>query len=235
MREPDYSILSKLRAPTSQNAKLRKSIVGQTFGRLTIYALMGHERTRQAMSFWLCRCRCNNFRIVAKGKLTSGRTISCGCYKKELLKSGAMSRSHGLSKTRLYRIWGWIYTRCYNHNSENYPDYGGRGIQMCDRWLIFQTFREDVGEPPSDKHSIDRIDVNGNYEPSNWRWATQIEQARNKRNNHLITANGETRCLAAWAELTGLKQGLIARRIRRGWPVDEALEFKERKRRRKSL
>lgn len=227
MREPNFSILKKLRPPTAKKNR-RKSLVGLTFGRLTVFGLMGHAQSREAMTYWLCRCLCGNWRIVPKHKLTLSRIKSCGCYKTELLHSGKMSRSHGRSKSRLYCIWGWMFTRCYNPKCENYLDYGGRGIKVCDQWLTFENFRADMGEPPSSKHSIDRVDVNGNYEPSNCRWANPVEQARNKRNNRFITANGETHCLSEWAEITGLKSGLIARRLRRNWPSDEALEFKER-------
>ena len=117
--------------------------------------------------------------------------------------------------------------RCYNPKSEAYADYGGRGITVCDRWRGangLKHFIEDMGRRPSSAHSVDRVDNDGNYEPSNCRWATAKEQCRNRRNNNLFTYNGRTECIAVWAEITGLPYGIIDYRIRTlRWSVDRAL------------
>ncbi len=121
---------------------------------------------------------------------------------------------HGLRGCPEYKIWAAVKTRCHNANVNNYQNYGGRGIQMCERWENdFRTFLEDMGPRPSPKHSIDRIDNNGNYEPNNCRWATHIEQRRNTRRNHYLTYKSETLTLVEWSERTGIKAPTIRARI----------------------
>lgn len=227
--QTDITIPSHLRPPTSQNRKLRKSIVGQKFNRLTVYGLVGFTKTRQSISHWLCRCKCGNFSIVAKPKLLKGTTKSCGCQNLKELR--ALSTTHGMSQTRIFRIWVGMQSRCYDPNCESFKDYGARGITICDRWRGsqgFTNFLTDMGQPTTDQHSIDRKENNGNYEPANCKWSDRYEQARNNRHNHYLTAQGETYCASQWAEITGIKSGLILARIRRGWSAEEALKFKER-------
>lgn len=114
--------------------------------------------------------------------------------------------------------------RCHNPKDKFYSDYGGRGIEVCDRWKeSFDNFIFDMGNRPSSKHSIDRIDVNGDYEPTNCRWADAVQQGRNKRNNRRIILGNETRCLSEWSEITGLKAHTIAMRLKLGWGVEKAL------------
>lgn len=128
------------------------------------------------------------------------------------------------------RSWTHIKQRCYNPRNRKYPHYGGRGIRMCDRWLnSFAAFAADMGPRPSPKHSIDRIDVNGNYEPGNCRWATVLEQARNNRRTVNVTAFGRTQCIAAWASELGLDRVTLARRIAAGLSVEAALTIKPSK------
>jgi hypothetical protein len=126
-----------------------------------------------------------------------------------------------------------MWSRCTNKNAHQFKNYGARGITVCDRWKDFWAFIDDMGERPTASHSIDRIDVNGNYEPSNCRWATSTQQNRNRRNNSLLEFNGETKCLAAWAEERGIKQTTLLRRLERGRTVAEALavsgEYKRKK------
>ncbi len=225
MPELNLTILSKLRQPTAKRVK-RVSIVGQKFHRLTVYALMGYIRTRQQISYWLCRCECGNWSVVARPKLQKGYIKSCGCYNLE--QAPLRSRTHGMRRTRTYGIWVGMISRCHNLNDENYPNWGGRGIYVCDRWRYsFENFFADMGEPPA-KHSIDRTDNDGPYSPENCEWADKYRQARNTRRNHYLTAQGQTYCAAEWAVMTGISSMLILRRIRRGWNPDEALEFKER-------
>jgi hypothetical protein len=123
--------------------------------------------------------------------------------------------------------------RCGNPSDVNYRHYGGRGIVVCGRWLeSFKNFMKDMGEPPTPKHTLERIDNDDNYRPSNCRWATRKDQARNKRNNHLITHDGRTQCLAAWAEELGIESSLLRYRLKR-WPIEKALTIQVKKQGRK--
>lgn len=138
---------------------------------------------------------------------------------------GNAIRTHGMSGTRIYRIWSGIHTRCYNKNEKIYPYYGGRGIGMCDRWRdSFESFYEDVGDPPSELYSMDRYpDQDGNYEPGNVRWATDEQQGRNKRNNIYFEHNDQVKTVGEWAEITGLSYGTVWSRIKRGLSSNEVL------------
>lgn len=125
-----------------------------------------------------------------------------------------------------YSPWSAMIQRCLNPSCRAYPQYGGRGITVCDRWRnSFEDFLADIGPRPGMDYSIDRIDVNGNYEPGNCRWATSKTQNRNRRNNRLIEIDGNSGCSSEWAEKTGLKEATITQRINRGWPVEKAIEL----------
>lgn len=139
------------------------------------------------------------------------------------LKVKVRGTIHGKSKTKEYFIWSGIMQRCLNPKSPAYHHYGGRGITVCRRWRSFQNFIEDVGEAPTPKHSIDRIDNNGSYEPGNVRWATQKEQMNNTRMNRFITHKGKTMTIAQWAEHLGMKHSKLYARIQDNWSVEDAL------------
>ena len=128
-----------------------------------------------------------------------------------------------MSKTTTYKSWCHMKERCLNEGNQDYPDYGGRGIQVCDRWLSFENFYADMGEKPRGRYSIDRLDTDGGYEPSNCRWATDKQQARNKRNNRAIEFNGRTQLLVEWSQETGVRQETIRYRLKHGWSVADAL------------
>lgn len=133
-------------------------------------------------------------------------------------------KHHYKSRTTEYKTWSGLRTRCYNKDSRPYKYYGGRGIYVCDRWLeSFQNFLEDMGEKPSRKHSLDRIDNNKGYYKENCRWATYKQQMRNVSNNRNITINGRTQCLSAWAEETGLNKFTIRSRLERGVKPEDAI------------
>lgn len=139
-----------------------------------------------------------------------------------------MTVTHGEAghgrETPEWRCWRGMRERCIHPQHRQYSDYGGRGITICDAWLhSYEQFLADVGRKPTPAHSIDRIDVNGNYEPGNVRWSTSGEQQRNTRSNRLETYNGETLCLADWADRTGIRSGTILARLNRGWSVERSL------------
>lgn len=133
-----------------------------------------------------------------------------------------MSKKHGMCYTPTWSSWRSMRKRCLDPNTNVYKNYGGRGINICDRWSVFANFLQDMGERPEGT-TLDRIDNNGNYCPENCRWATLTEQCRNRRNNAWVTLNGETLCVTEWAELLGVKVSTLKERIRRGHrTVEEA-------------
>ncbi len=175
---------------------------------------------------WIVRCECGRETLVRGERLRSGATRSCGCKKGEFVSQ--VHKTHGEAHhgkaTPEYRAWGAMKSRCYYEKDVGYPDYGGRGIVVCERWLnSFEAFLADMGRRPSPEHSLERKDVNGNYEPGNCVWATLVEQGRNRRVNHVLSFRGQEKCIAAWAEELGLKPVTIANRLRRGWTVERAL------------
>lgn len=166
----------------------------------------------------LCRCECGIEKLVNKYNLITGKSVSCGCANKGPIK-------HGLAKTPEYQIWKAMKARCYGVNHKNYAEYGGRGIKVCDRWRdSFETFYRDMGERPSKRHSIDRVDSNGDYSPDNCRWANQVEQTRNTRRNALLTYNGETKTIAEWADITGILSSTLYHRVYAGWTPEKTIE-----------
>lgn len=130
--------------------------------------------------------------------------------------------THGQSKTPVYKVWHAMRQRCEDSSVKNYADYGGRGIKVCERWGRFENFIADMGPRP-DGMSLDRIDNDGDYEPSNCRWATRTEQNRNSRRNKSLSFGGETLCIAAWAEKTGIDEASIRQRLAAGWPIERTL------------
>ena len=154
-------------------------VVGQKFGRYLVIA-KSDKRSKAMKQMVLCRCDCGVEKEVVVSNLKSGSSKSCGCLKAE--KTGERRRKHGFSKTTMYHRYRHMIQRCYIPTNSEYRNYGGRGIKVCDRWLnSFENFYSDMGERPKGK-TLDRINVNGNYEPTNCRWATPTEQEQNKRN-----------------------------------------------------
>ncbi len=197
--------------------------MGDVFGRLTVVSL-GKRRNKKLIA--TCQCECGGVKDVVTDSLRSGRTRSCGCLLAEA--SSKRMRTHGWSKKSEYHSWQHAADRCRNPRNKAYQNYGGRGIQFCDRWFnSFEDFLFDMGGKPSPSHSLDRIDNNGNYEPGNCRWATQLDQGRNQRTNRLLSLNGETMVLSQWEERTGIDARLIVARIDRlGWSIEKALTTK---------
>lgn len=153
-----------------------KDKMGQRFGKLVPIGIEARSKNREII--WRCLCDCGNLRTVIGSRLVSGRVQSCGCLQKE--RTREVNITHGKYKSRIYSIWRNMLSRRTNSNHDSYPDYGGRGIMVCERWLKFEIFFADMGDPPEGL-TLDRKDVNGNYEPGNCKWATLSEQNLNKR------------------------------------------------------
>lgn len=170
-----------------------------------------------------CKCRCGSLITTALHSLKTGNTRSCGCRRCDTLTR------HGATKngvmTRCYKIWAGMNKRCTNPKSSIWHNYGGRGIQVCERWKLFENFFEDMGDPPP-KHSLDRIDNDGNYEPENCRWATQKEQTLNMRKTRYLTIGGIKKPLQTWAEELGINVNTLRNRVLyRGWTVEDAINI----------
>lgn len=193
-----------------------KDLTGQVFERLTVVERSISSEAGQTR--WLCRCNCGNTKIVQGYALTSGNTKSCGCYSNECRIERAST--HKLSKVPIYKIWHAMMQRCYYEKNGSYRDYGARGITVCKEWHIFENFYRDMGDRPEGM-SIDRIDYNGNYEPSNCRWADSETQSANKRNNVLLTYNGVTKPSFQWQRELGLTRGAIEYRLQQGWSMEK--------------
>lgn len=174
---------------------------GHQFGNLKAIEQSENHCGRVA---WKCICDCGNIVIVTSKYLIDGTTSSCGCLRRQI--TGNLRKTHGMSKTRLYKTWKNMKTRCDNFKCVEYKDYGGRGIKYCNEWQKFISFYEwAVSNGYKSNLTIDRIDVNGNYEPSNCRWATNSQQAQNIRKTMNVTYNGITKTIHEWSKETGIR------------------------------
>ena len=198
-------------------------ITGERFGRLLVIMEAGHKGKQ---SLWLCKCDCGNNVLTDIYTLKKGKTKSCGCYQKDVI--GGLKRTHNKSKTKLYKVWHSMKMRCYEPSLNNYHNYGGRGIIVCEQWLedFMNFYKWAINNGYKNGLSIDRINVDGNYGPSNCRWVTNKAQNNNKRNNRLITAFGETHTASEWQDKTGIRAGTISRRLMSGWEPENALSIK---------
>jgi hypothetical protein len=195
----------------------RVDMTGQRFGKLVV--IRQGEPRRYAWgsaSTWSVRCDCGAERVVLGSNLRKGFTQSCGCTR----------RTHGMWRAPEYKSWSAMQQRCSNPNTHGFENYGGRGIKVDPAWLGpdgFANFMAAMGPRPSIRHSLDRIDVNGDYAPSNCRWASSVEQAANRRDSQPLEFEGETLPASEWARRTGIPAKTIRSRLRRGWTTDMAL------------
>jgi hypothetical protein len=209
-------------------------MIGQRYGHLTVIAKV--KKNKYSKFYMLVECDCGTRKIVGQSELQQGKTTSCTCERTRRRREKLTT--HGMYYTPEYNSWIGMKGRCNTPSNDNYDNYGGRGIRVCDRWKKFENFYEDMGPKPDKEYTIERIDNNGNYESSNCRWATQEEQSNNKRNNRLIFYNNKTQTVAQWAKETGLNEGTIRDRLDNGWIVEDALEeppMKGWKKKRKEL
>jgi hypothetical protein len=193
-----------------------KHRIGARFGRLAIIARNGYEIT--------CLCDCGKEKRVHLANLTNGHVRSCGCLRVET--TAAKTFRHGAArrgnKTPTYECWNGMIKRCFNTKSKDYPNYGGRGITVCEQWMSFENFLADMGEKPRGLF-IERKENDKGYSPDNCVWATRTEQNRNTRATRWLTHGGRTQSLAAWAEESGIRPGTISGRLARGMDMESAL------------
>ncbi len=192
---------------------------GQKFNRLTFVKFI---EVKNKTTYWEVKCDCGFIKTISSSGVVSGKIISCGCYRNQILRS---PKTHGGSHDTLYGLWRGIIQRCTDKNCKIYKHYGGRGISICNEWkndyLVFKNWAIQNGY--SKELSIERIENNGNYEPGNCRWATDKEQSRNRRNNVRITIDGVTKILKDWCIEYGVNSNSVSTRINRGWNAIEAL------------
>lgn len=211
-------------------------ILGAVYDRLTVIGqpIVVQGKTRSARKV-PCLCACGRKAWPLATTLARGFVNSCGCFAREQhAKAGKKSRKHGESgknTTPEYQTWANIKKRCYDVRHIGYLDYGGRGIAVCPEWLAsYETFLQDVGRRPTPQHSIERIDTNGNYTPANVCWATNKEQANNRRSSRIIRVGDVALSVAEWSRKLGLHRGTVEGRLLRGWPEELAVTTKKHER-----
>jgi len=194
--------------------RYRKDYSNIKFGNLLVLKMI--ENSNKC----LCICDCGVLKEIHTSNLVNGYTKTCGCSKRNI----SYTKTHGLTKTKEYRTWKGIKNRCYNKNIKDYTNYGLRGISMCESWKSsFENFLSDMGKAPTPNHSIDRIDNNGNYEPSNCKWSTKIEQNNNKRTNTLIQTDWGIMTINQLSRKTGINRNTISKKIKKGLTINEIL------------
>lgn len=201
-------------------------LVGQRFGKLTVTGL-DPVRSKNGTCRWICSCDCGGSAVVLTENIKRGHTSSCGCAAKEA------HTTHGDSKTPEYRVWANMLRRCQDQDNPNFKHYGARGIRVCPQWQTYEGFIADMGYRPSPDHSIERCDVNGNYEPANCYWATIDVQNSNRTDNVVHTVNGQRMTNSEVARLIGITPTAVAQRLARGLTIEEVLAAGKRAKQRK--
>jgi len=199
-------------------------LTGKTFNQLTVLERVNTSKNGSVL--WKCRCECEKEIIVRSDHLKNNHTQSCGCLQKRdaMKRVVEMNTTHSMTGSKIYAVWCTMKARCTNPNNDRFINYGGRGITLCSRWYDFENFYEDMGSSYKVGLTIERKDNNGNYEPTNCKWASRKEQARNTTRNRFIEFRGQTKTLAEWSEITGINQDcLFARLSELHWDIERAL------------
>ena len=211
--------------------KTNVDLTGKRFGRLSVVEYLGVNKHKKRM--WLCRCDCGGSTKTTTSALLSGKTKNCSCLRRENCAASVRARSitHGMRNTKEYHAWCAMKQRCYNPKNENFKNYGGRGITVCESWRnSFEAFYADMGKCPKG-YSIERMDVNGNYEPANCYWASLLTQANNKRRTVIVEYNGVKHPLKIWAAVLDMPYSVLRDRIQKyKWDVAKAFETPVRER-----
>lgn len=189
-----------------------EDLTGKRFGKLTAIKFEQEINSKRTYKYWICKCVCGKELEILDSRLRNGTYQTCSCSRSE-----NPINNHGLKHTKIYSVWSMIKQRCSNSNCKDYKHYGQRGIKICSEWetSVQNFYNWSISNGYKEGLSIDRIDVNGNYEPSNCRWIPLKEQAKNKRNNVFITYQGETHCLNDWSKITGLSKDVLRYRLKR--------------------
>lgn len=206
------------------------NMVGYTFNGCVVVSKSDEHSSKYIC--WNCLCKCGNSFVASGANIRKGHTKSCGCYQKE--RASQVKKTHGKTNTRMFSIWQKMRARCSNNKSKDFKNYGGRGIKVCESWeTSFECFYEwSTNNGYTEKLTIDRIDVNGNYEPNNCRWVNRKIQNRNRTNNNIIEFRGEKLCLAEWSDKLGITYFTLSSRLKRGWSVERAFTTPVKKSRR---
>ena len=204
-----------------------EDLTGMKFGRwLVLKPAEPKIYNGRTHRYWLCRCECGTERTVKELSLKSGKSQSCGCMHSDIMKEvGKRHATHGMTDTRLYRIYKHMLCRCNNTNDNRYELYGARGIKVCDEWNTFEKFAEwALQNGYRDDLTIDRINNDGNYEPSNCRWVDIVVQANNKSSNRVYEYNGESHNIKQWADIVGMNYKKLWKRLTVfNWDIARAL------------
>jgi len=198
------------------------NLTGKQFNRLTVIDL-NLEHSSKKRKFWNCICQCGNKKIIEGENLKSGKTLSCGCWAREIHPIIQKRRRKFTIEERSFRhIWKLMMRRCFNAKDAIYRHYGGRGITVCEEWQNYENFKRDMWPRPGNL-SLERINNDGNYELSNCKWASQLEQVNNRRTSKLMELNGEIKTVADWCRIYSTNAKVVYQRLSRGWTLKDAL------------
>lgn len=198
---------------------MKTTVMTKRAGEICGYIVVIGEPLVVKSGYCLGQCACGERRDFEYRTIKRAKAASCGCK-----RDRSTNQIHGLCKSKAYKCWKGMKTRCNNKNGIWWKNYGGRGITYCERWESFECFLEDMGHPPESKKTLDRIDSNANYCKENCRWADYKMQSRNKRTDRLLTVRGETKSLVEWSEISGIDHDCLLKRLNRGWSDEDAVD-----------
>lgn len=191
------------------------NLLRKRFGRLVVESLQPKKK-KYGHNQWLCRCDCGNIKIIDQGNLTNGNTLSCGCLHHDIMLQ--RNTKHGKCRSPTHISWSAMKQRCYNKDNQNYKYYGGRGVRVCKRWRnSFENFLEDMGTRPEGM-TLERIDNEKGYSLDNCRWATMVDQNKNKRDTVYINFKGKVYIQSDFANYVGISSKTVSKRLKQKWP-----------------